>query len=135
MVNKLTKLGDKLHLNREQAQANLESSVLKDICALGEEDNVYIHSRQIMIDLLKVMYNSSRWEDRYGAINGSILLIEKFYDTTRERGVDSALKDFVWNTIRATQLPLLMVDKEFRVRNHLGPLLRTMILADQEKGA
>jgi len=55
-----------------------------------------------MIDLLKVMYNSSRWEDRFGAINGSILLIEKFYDTTRERGVDSALKDFVWNTIRAT---------------------------------
>jgi hypothetical protein len=63
------------------------------------------------------------------------LLIQKFYDPKYERGVDPALKDFVWNTIRATQLPLLMVDKEFRVRNHLGPLLRAMILADQEKGA
>lgn len=88
-----------------------------------------------MIDLLKVMFNSQRWEDRFGAINGSILLIEKFYDTSKERGVDSALKDFVWNNIRMTQIPLLMVDKEFRVRNQIGPLLRAMISADQDKGA
>jgi hypothetical protein len=85
--------------------------VLPEICALGEDNDIYSSSRQITIDLLKVMYNSQRWEDRFGAINGSILLIQKFYDTSRERGVDSALKDFVWNTIRATQLPLLMVDK------------------------
>ena len=31
------------------------------------------------------MYNSTRWEDRYGAINGSILLIQKFYDTMLPR--------------------------------------------------
>ena len=135
LVNKVTKLGDKLHLNREQSQTYLETHVLPEICALGEDNDIYIHSRQIFIDLLKVMYNSQRWEDRYGAINGSILLINRFYDTTRERGVDSALKDFVWNTIRATQLPILMLDKEFRVRNQLGPLLREMIANDQEKGA
>jgi hypothetical protein len=37
LVNKVTKLGDKLHLNREQSQANLENVVLKDILASGEE--------------------------------------------------------------------------------------------------
>jgi len=37
-----------------------------------------------MIDVLKVMYSSSRWEDRYGAINGSILLVKYTYDKTNE---------------------------------------------------
>ena len=70
-----------------------------------------------MIDILKVMYNSSRWEDRFGALQGSQLLIEKFYDVQAEAGVDTALKDFVWNTIRGEKLTTLMVDDEFRVRN------------------
>jgi hypothetical protein len=92
-------------------------------------------ARQVMIDTLKVMYNSSRWEDRFGAVNGSILLIHFMYNTSREAGVNSALKDFVWNTIRAEKLPNLMIDYEFRVRNQLGILLREMIIADYEKGA
>ena len=70
-----------------------------------------------MIDMLKIMYNSSRWEDRFGALQGSQLLIEKFYDVQAEAGVDTALKDFVWNTIRGEKLTTLMVDDEFRVRN------------------
>jgi hypothetical protein len=87
-----------------------------------------------MIDLLKVMFSSKRWEDRYGAINGSILLINRFYNPDKDIE-NSALKDFVWNNIRGTQLPLLMVDTEFRVRNQLGPLLKEMILRDHVKGA
>lgn len=88
-----------------------------------------------MMDVLKVMYNSARWEDRFGAINGSIVLIEKFYDTTAEGGVDNVLKDFIWNTLRADKVPGLLRDGEFRVRNQLGLLLRAMISHDQEKGA
>jgi hypothetical protein len=57
------------------------------------------------------------------------------YRPDRETGVNSALKDFVWNTIRVEKLPNLMVDSEFRVRNHLGILLREMIKADYVKGA
>lgn len=81
------------------------------------------------------MFNSSRWEDRFGAINGSILLIEFMYDKSKPNGVDNVLKDFVWNTIRVDKLPKLLIDSEFRVRNQLGLLLREMISRDIEKGA
>jgi len=111
----LSKLGDRLHLNREQAYNALGNQILPIIC--GGEPELQGYARQIMIDMLKIMYNSSRWEDRFGAMQGSILLIEKFYDVQAEAGVDSALKDFVWNTIRAEKLMMLMVDDEFRVRN------------------
>lgn len=88
-----------------------------------------------MIDVLKVMYNSTRWEDRFGAINGSMMLIKNFYVPLGELGVDSALKDFTWNALRAEKVPQMMLDNEFRVRNQVGLLLRTMINADKEKGA
>ena len=94
------------------------------------------------------MFNSQRWEDRFGAINMSMLLIKHFYPKRVEgldfeasngqansnRPVDSALCDFVWNTIRIEKIPQLLVDEEFRVRNALGPLLREMIAKDQVKG-
>ena len=83
-----------------------------------------------MIDIIKVMFHSSRWEDRLGAIQGSIVLIKKFYIGDTVHDVDAGLKDFVWNTIRSEKIQLLMLDNEFRVRNEIGPLLRQMILAD-----
>jgi hypothetical protein len=66
------------------------------------------------------MYNSKRWEDRYGAINASTLLVSNFYPVSNDEEkaiVDSALSDFVWNTIRIEKIPFLIVDEEFRVRN------------------
>ena len=89
LVNKLTKLGDRLHLNRESALVMLNDQVVPSICS--ESADAQRNARLIMIDVLKVMYNSARWEDRYGAINGSIVLIEKFYDIKAEGGVDSVL--------------------------------------------
>jgi len=133
LVNKLTKLGDRLHLNREQALSALRNQVTPSICS--ESAELQGHARTIMMDVLKVMYNSARWEDRHGAIDGSIVLIEKFYDTKAEGGVDSVLKDFVWNGLRADKVPGLLRDGEFRVRNQLGLLLKAMISHDQEKGA
>ena len=123
----MTKLGDRLHLNREQAQANLETAILPEIIKGDNEDHVEM---KIMVDVLKVMYNSSRWEDRFGAINGTILLI-KFWYATKEPN----MVDFVWNHVRVNMLPSLMIDCEFRVRNQLGLLLREMIAADPQKGA
>jgi len=87
----------------------------------------------MIIDVLKMMFNSSRWEDRFGAINGSILLVKFFYN--REEENDPALKYFVWNTFRGEQLSKLLIDSEFRVRNQLGLLLREMISHDIKKGA
>lgn len=111
----------------------LSDQITPSIC--GESADVQRNARLIMIDVLKVMYNSARWEDRFGAVNGSIVLIEKFYDTSAEGGVDSVLQDFVWNTLRPEKVPALLKDGEFRVRNQLGLLLRAMISHHQEKGA
>lgn len=89
-------------------------------------------ARQMMIDVIKVMFNSARWEDRFGAINGTILLI-KFNYFKENENLDPTLIDFIWNNVRNEKVPMLMVDQEFRVRNQLGPLLREMFAADNEK--
>ena len=129
LVSKLTKLGDRLHLNREQAENTLAGQLIPELLKNPDEKETIM---AIIIEVLKVMYHSSRWEDRYGAINGSTLLIRHFYGEKEE---DPTLKYFVWNIIRAEKIPVLLVDSEFRVRNQLGPLLKEMISHDQEKGA
>jgi hypothetical protein len=58
-------LGDKLHLNRENALNQLETTVFTEI--LRKEDST-AEARSIMIDVIKIMFNSTRWEDRFGAI-------------------------------------------------------------------
>lgn len=83
-----------------------------------------------MIDVIKVMYNSERWEDRFGAINASIIFLKQFYQLNADGYLDSIVSDFVWNNIRADKVPKLMTDPEFRVRNQVGPLLKEMILKD-----
>ena len=47
----------------------LENTVLPEILrnTATNEDN-FACARQIMIDVIKVMFNSTRWEDRFGAI-------------------------------------------------------------------
>jgi hypothetical protein len=95
------------------------------------------HARQILLDISKVLFSSARWEDRFAAINASTLLIQFFYPEQvgeEKPHVDSALKDYVWNTIRIEKIGALLMDEEFRVRNQVGPLLRVMILKDQDKG-
>ena len=138
MVNKLTKLGDRLHLNREQAYSQLDQEVFRTILGAKDQDGVAIledTARAITIDVAKVMYNSERWEDRFGAINATILFVQKFYRPNKDGYLDSVLTDFIWNTVRSDRVPKLMVDTEFRVRNQVGPLLREMILKDTKKGA
>lgn len=138
LVNKVQKLGDRLHLNREQAQTALENSVLPAIAGVQKADpqsGMEDAARGIMIDVLKMLYNSNRWEDRYAAINGSILLIKQYYSVDENGQVNTALKDFVWNTIRPEKVPQLMIDPEFRVRNQVGLLLKEMLMQDGVKAA
>ena len=85
----------------------------------------------MIIDVLKIMYSSTRWEDRYGAISGSVLLAKFYYEPET---TDADIKFFFWNTVRSEQINKLLVDSEFRVRNQLGELLKEMIKADQQKG-
>lgn len=134
------RLGDRLHLNREQAYSALDTQILPQIvqASVGDHEDLLGHARQILLDITKVLFNSARWEDRFGAINGATLLIQYFYpeQVGEERPpVDSALKDYVWNTIRIEKIGPLLTDPEFRVRNQVGTLLRAMILKDRDKGA
>ena len=133
------KLGDRLHLNREQAYSHLETQIIPQILrdSAGEHADLEAHARQMLIDITKVMFNSARWEDRFGAIDGSTLLIQNFYPAQAGEEkplVDSALRDYVWNTIRIERIGPLLIDPEFRVRNQVGPLLRAMIMKDRAKG-
>ena len=66
-----------------------------------------------MIDVLKIMFNSTRWEDRFGAITGSALLAKFYYEPGTK---EPAIVNFFWNDIRSTQINKLLVDPEFRVR-------------------
>lgn len=157
LVNKMLKLGDRLHLNRQMAVSQLENELLPQISSLnssaqggaGSSESPYeAQARQIMIDVTKLMFNSSRWEDKFGAINACVLLIRFFYPERVEgqdfevqsaasnsmRPVDPQLTDFIWNHMRINVIPKLLVDDEFRVRNEIGPLLREMILKDRNKG-
>ena len=68
----------------------------------------------IIIDVLKLMYSSTRWEDRFGAINGSVLLAKFYYEPETN---DPDIKYFFWNTVRSEQINKLLIDPEFRVRN------------------
>ena len=140
LVSRTVKLGDRLHLNREQSYDALDTQILPQIqqAGTGDQEELQGHARQVLLDLTKVLFNSTRWEDRLAAINGSILLIKYFYPAQvgpEKPLVDSALKDYVWNTIRIEKIGPLLIDSEFRVRNEVGRLLREMILKDQDKGA
>jgi hypothetical protein len=105
-------MGDHMHLNREKAW-NQYKDLMKD--AQQEEE-------LISIEIVKLMVNSSRWEDRFGSIAASQTLIE--------REGSSDLKDF--QQFLVTDLfTKIFVDEECRVRNQCGLLFKTLILSDQ----
>jgi hypothetical protein len=115
----------------------LETEVLPAILsAKDDEGNVILEesARGVMIDMAKMMFNSERWEDRFGGVNATILFIQNFYHLNKDGYLDSVLTDYVWNNVRSERIPKLMVDPEFRVRNQVGPLLKNMILKDTQKG-
>ena len=75
----------------------------------------------MIIDILKIQYNSQRWEDRFGATTGSTLLGQYYYEPESR---DPTIQNFFWNEVRSNQVNRPLVDSEFRVRSNLGILLR-----------
>ena len=67
----------------------------------------------IMLAFFKLMLNSRRWEDRFGAINGIIAMNETNQSTATSQEMD----EFLWKTILLDRFPEMLVDAEFRVRN------------------
>ena len=64
----LTQLGDHQHLRREKA--------LKKLTSILEQRNASDSDKTlIMIAFYKQMLHSSRWEDRFGALNGILCMI------------------------------------------------------------
>jgi len=65
----LTQLGDHQHLRREKA--------LKKLTSILEQRNESDSDKAlIMIAFFKQMLHSIRWEDRFGALNGILCMIQ-----------------------------------------------------------
>jgi len=73
----------------------------------------------IGLAFFKQMFNSIRWEDRFGAINGSLAFIEQEQETSKS----SAMEDYMWSYILEERFPTLLIDEEFRVRNQTATLI------------
>ena len=88
------------------------------------------------------MYTSNRWEDRYGAIQGSTVLLENVLKVTEGQNF-SEIKDlpatkemmtYMWDNVVKDKYCVLLVDPEFRVRTAIGILLRETMKSDKERG-
>jgi ATP sulfurylase len=62
LIKILTRLGDRQHLVREKAYEELTQS------------NFDAEEAEVCINYITMMYNSQRWEDRFGAIRASVVL-------------------------------------------------------------
>ena len=79
----------------------------------------------IAIAFFKQMFNSARWEDRFGAIQGSLAFIQ-------QQGTKSAtILEYMWSYIIRDRFTKLLVDDEFRVRNQTAALLKIVVASDQ----
>ena len=81
-----------------------------------------------MIAFFKQMLHSRRWEDRFGAINGILAMIQ-----TRKEGEQNDLDTFLWEYILNVMFPELLIDAEFRVRNQTALLLKAIIGSDRSQ--
>lgn len=121
LVTTLTLLGDHQHLKRERALQKLQA-VLKE-----NQEGQQADGEAISLAFFKLMFNSTRWEDRSGAINGSLAFIEHGQGASRS----AAMEEYMWSCILEERLPTLLADEEFRVRNQTATLLKAIILTDR----
>ena len=73
------------------------------------------------------MLKSQRWEDRFGAINGILAMIE----TAGSAAPSADLDAFLWDYILNKSFPELLTDVEFRVRNQTALLVKAIVASDQ----
>ena len=117
-VDTLTLLGDHQHLKRERAYLRLQNMLQETDLETQAEREV------IALAFFKQMFNSARWEDRFGAIQGSLAFIQ-------QQGAKSAtVEEYMWGYIIKDRFTKLLVDDEFRVRNQTAVLLKTVVASD-----
>jgi hypothetical protein len=59
----------------------------------------------VCIEILSLMFNSSRWEDRIGALSGAEILAK-----------NPKAESFIWEKIMQEKMPNIVVDEEYKVR-------------------
>lgn len=94
----LAQLGDHQHLRREKALTRI-TQMLEAQAEPAEQS--WLEQRQlIMIAFYKQMFQSRRWEDRFGAINGVLATI---HTTSEAQYAD--LESFLWEFILHKSFP------------------------------
>ena len=137
LVQKLTQLGHFQHLYRERAQNELKAWPFT-----WAETQKVSDELQMCIQIFNLMFVSSRWEDRFGAIHGSCLVLERMMKDAKSddaqahqdlQAVSTAMKAYMWDTILKDKYKGLLLDSEFRVRNAAGTLLKTTMQSDMTR--
>ena len=72
----VTQLGDHQHLRRERALNKVTELLSYKDEETKESDVDREQQIMIMLTFFRQMLNSRRWEDRFGAINGMLAIIE-----------------------------------------------------------
>ena len=67
LIKILTRLGDRQHLVREKA--------FEEFALLTFDSD----EAEVCINYITMMYNSQRWEDRFGAIRASVVLAKNCF--------------------------------------------------------
>ena len=97
----------------------------EEVGAISEE------REQIMLAFFKQMLMSRRWEDRFGALNGILAIIEVRSTSNWVRANSADYDHFMWNYILDDRFSDLLTDEEFRVRNQTGLVLKAIIGSDR----
>lgn len=85
-----------------------------------------------MLAFFKQMLVSRRWEDRFGAINGILAMIEARTSTNMiTREISEDYDGFLWEYLLEKAFLGLLNDEEFRVRNQSALLLKSIIGSDR----
>lgn len=136
LVQKVGQLGGFQHLQRERAEKEL-----KEWAFTLSNDEVYHEEIQVAKEIFNHMFVSSRWEDRFGAIQGSAVLLNKVQQIADQQtenkekfqAVATEFKAYMWDQIMMEKYQVLLLDSEFRVRNAAGTMLKNTFMSDKPR--
>ena len=85
---------------------------------VDKKEEVFLENMEAIAKQIKSMFSSERWEDRIGAITGSVLIIDQYSKQFFEKFSQAELIQTVKSLIE---------DSEYRVRLQLSVLIKTVI--------
>lgn len=113
LVSHASSMGHHTHLQRVKSETAFKELYASMKSKLTESDRAHVVS--ILGETLILMMESQKWEIKFGGINLAIHL-------TSEGDCDPSLTERILE-----QCDSLYLDKEFRIRNQVAPLLHTLI--------